>query len=154
MVKWCRTIPIAIGTAGVDGMPVKALYEYLTNNRERIESALREGKYLPQAILGVEIPKSNGGERLLGIPTVVDRLLQQAVGQVIALRFEMEFEDYSYGFRPNRNAQQAVLKAQEYINSGYCHIVDIDLKNFFDEIANHHIKFKGTKVLWRILSDH
>ena len=63
------------GSAGVDGMPVKALYEYLTNNRERIESALREGKYLPQAILGVEIPKSNGGERLLGIPTVVDRLL-------------------------------------------------------------------------------
>ena len=84
--------------------------------------------------MGVEIPKSNGKTRLLGIPTVTDRLLQQAVGQVIAIKFEMEFEDYSYGFRPNRNAQQAVLKAQEYINSGYHHIVDIDLKTFFDEV--------------------
>jgi len=122
------------GSAGVDGMPVSELYHYLTTNRERIESKLRKGKYLPQAILGVEIPKSNGKTRLLGIPTVIDRLLQQAVGQVIAIKFEMEFEDYSYGFRPNRNAQQAVLKAQEYINSGYQHIVDIDLRSFFDEV--------------------
>jgi RNA-directed DNA polymerase len=122
------------GSAGVDGMSVKELYKYLSENRERIESELRQGKYLPQAILGVEIPKSNGKTRLLGIPTVADRLLQQAVGQVIAIMFEMEFEDSSYGFRPNRNAQQAVLKAQEYINSGYQHIVDIDLKSFFDEV--------------------
>ena len=122
------------GSAGVDGMSVKELYKYLFENRERIESELRQGTYLPQAILGVEIPKSNGKTRLLGIPTVADRLLQQAVGQVIAVSFEMEFEDSSYGFRPNRNAQQAVLKAQEYINSGYSHIVDIDLKSFFDEV--------------------
>ena len=122
------------GSAGMDGMPVKDLYAYLTNNRERIESELRQGKYLPQAIRGVAIPKSNGKTRLLGIPTVADRMLQQAVAQVIALKFEMEFEEYSYGFRPNRNAQQAVLKAQEYINSGYSHIVDIDLKTFFDEV--------------------
>jgi group II intron reverse transcriptase/maturase len=122
------------GSAGVDGMSVNDLYQHLTKNRERIESELRQGKYLPQAILGVEIPKSNGKTRLLGIPTVTDRLLQQAVAQVIAIRFEMDFEDYSYGFRPNRNAQQAVLKAQEYINAGYHHIVDIDLKSFFDEV--------------------
>jgi RNA-directed DNA polymerase len=122
------------GSAGMDGMPVKDLYTYLTNNRERIESELRQGKYLPQPIRGVEIPKGNGKTRLLGIPTVADRMLQQAVAQVTALKFEMEFEDYSYGFRPNRNAQQAVLKAQEYINSGYSHIVDIDLKTFFDEV--------------------
>lgn len=122
------------GSAGVDGMSVKELYEHLINNRHRIESELRKGTYLPQPILGVAIPKSNGKTRLLGIPTVTDRLLQQAVGQVIAMKFEMEFGDYSYGFRPNRNAQQAVLKAQEYINSGYQHIVDIDLKNFFDEV--------------------
>jgi len=122
------------GSAGVDGMPLKELYKYLTNNWERIGSELRQGRYLPQSILGSERLKSNGKSRLLGIPTVVDRLLQQAVGQVIAIRFEMEFEDYSYGFRPNRNAQQAVLKAQEYINSGYRHIVDIDLKSFFDEV--------------------
>jgi len=122
------------GAAGVDGMSVNKLYEYLTINREGIETELQEGTYLPKPILGVAIPKSNGKTRLLGIPTVVDRLLQQAVGQVIAIKFEMEFEDYSYGFRPNRNAQQAVMKAQEYINSGYRHIVDIDLKNFFDEV--------------------
>jgi group II intron reverse transcriptase/maturase len=122
------------GSAGVDGMTVKELYDYLTKNRERTETELRQGKYSPSAILGVERPKGNGKTRLLGIPTVVDRLLQQAVGQVIAVKFEVEFEDYSYGFRPNRNAQQAVQKAQEYINSGYRHIVDIDLKSFFDEV--------------------
>jgi len=122
------------GSAGVDGMSAKELYAHLTKNRERIESEIREKKYLPQPILGVEIPKSNGKTRLLGIPTVTDRLLQQAVGQIIAIKFEMEFEDYSYGFRPNRSAQQAVLKALDNINSGYTCIVDIDLKNFFDEV--------------------
>jgi group II intron reverse transcriptase/maturase len=122
------------GSAGLDGMNVSELYDYLSKNRERLETELREGKYLPQAILGVAIPKSNGKTRLLGIPTVVDRLLQQATGQVIAIRFEMEFEDYSYGFRPSRNAQQAVQKSLEYINAGYTHIVDIDLKSFFDEV--------------------
>lgn len=122
------------GSGGIDKMSVYDLYEYLTKNRERIESEIRQGKYLPPPIRGKPISKGNGKTRLLGIPTVLDRLLQQAVAQVIAIKFEMEFEDYSYGFRPNRNAQQAVLKAQEYINSGYQHIVDIDLKNFFDEV--------------------
>jgi group II intron reverse transcriptase/maturase len=122
------------GSAGVDGMSVKELKNYLSDNRERIETEIRQGKYLPQAIRGVEIPKSSGKTRLLGIPTVTDRLLQQAVGQIIAIKFEIEFDDQSYGFRPNRNAQQAVLKAQQYINDGYSHIVDIDLKSFFDEV--------------------
>jgi RNA-directed DNA polymerase len=97
------------GSAGADGMPVNELYAHLTKNRQRIESEIRQGKYLPKPILGVEIPKSNGKTRLLGIPTITDRLLQQAVGQAIAIKFEVDFEDYSYGFRPNRNAQQAVL---------------------------------------------
>lgn len=122
------------GSAGVDGMQVKDLSEHLKIIREQIESEIRQGRYLPQAILGVAIPKSKGKTRLLGIPTVTDRLLQQATGQVIAAYFEVDFEDHSYGFRPNRNAQQAVLKAQEYINAGYNHIVDIDLKSFFDEV--------------------
>src|SRR5574344_159945 len=122
------------GSAGVDRMPVSELYDHLTKNRESIEQSLLNGTYLPQPILGVEIPKSNGKRRLLGVPTVVDRMLQQAVGQVLANRFEMEFEDYSYGFRPNKNALQAVLKALEYINNGYQDIVDIDLKSFFDEV--------------------
>jgi RNA-directed DNA polymerase len=122
------------GSAGKDGMPVKELYAYLRENRESIESELRQGKYRPQPIRGVAIPKNNGKTRLLGIPTVVDRMLQQAVAQVIGIKFEMDFEDYSYGFRPNRNAQRAVLKAQEYINSGHQYIIDIDLKSFFDEV--------------------
>jgi RNA-directed DNA polymerase len=122
------------GSAGVDGMTVRELYSHLTKNRAEIEKALREGKYLPQPILGAEVRKSNGKIRLLGIPTVTDRILQQAVGQIIAIKFEMEFEDFNYGFRPNRKAQQAVLKAQEYINAGYIHIVEIDLKTFFDEV--------------------
>jgi RNA-directed DNA polymerase len=134
VMKAYRQVLSNKGSAGVDGMTVKELYSFLTNNRNRIESELRQGKYLPQAILGVEISKGKGKTRLLGIPTVGDRLLQQAVGQVIAIKFEMEFEDYSYGFRPNHNAQQAVIKAMEYINSGYQHIVDIDLKTFFDEV--------------------
>jgi RNA-directed DNA polymerase len=87
------------GSAGVDGMTVKELYVHLTKNREQIVSGIRGNRYLPQAILGVEIPKSNGKVRLLGVPTVTDRLLQQAVGQILAIKFEMEFEDYSYGFR-------------------------------------------------------
>lgn len=122
------------GSAGVDGMQINELLEHLKLNRDSIVQAVSNGSYLPQAILGVAIPKSNGKTRLLGIPTVTDRLLQQAVHQVIMPLFEVEFQPFSYGFRPNRNAQQAVQKAQEYINEGYQHIVDIDLKNFFDEI--------------------
>jgi len=134
MMRAYRQVVSNKGSAGIDGMAVTELYAHLTRNREQLESDTREGKYQPQAILGVEIPKSNGKSRLLGVSTATDRMLQQAVGQVLAIKFEIEFEDYSYGFRPNRNAQQAVLKAQEYINSGYQHIVDIDLKNFFDEV--------------------
>ena len=122
------------GSAGVDGMSVNELYEYLNHNRESLEQSLLDGTYLPQAILGVEIPKSEGKVRLLGVPTVIDRMLQQCVGQILANRFETTFEDYSYGFRPNKNAQQAILKAQEYINAGYQDIVDIDLQGFFDEV--------------------
>jgi len=136
MMRAYRQVVSNKGSAGVDGMSVKELYAYLAKNRDQIAFDVRNGKYLPQAIRGVAIPKSNGKKRLLGVPTVVDRLLQQAVGQVLAIKFEMEFEDYSYGFRPNRNAQQAVVKAQQYINAGYTHIVDIDLKSFFDEV-NH-----------------
>ena len=130
----CQQVMSNKGSAGVDGMSVKELYQHLERNRDRIATAVRNGKYLPQPILGVEIPKSNGKKRLLGIPTVTDRLLQQAVSQVIMPKFELEFKAHSYGFRPNRNAHQAVLQAQKNINEGYQHIVDIDLKNFFDEV--------------------
>lgn len=122
------------GSAGVDGMSVKELSDHLHKNRDKLVSDVCNGKYLPQTILGVAIPKSNGKIRLLGIPTVTDRWLQQAVHQAIMPLFEAEFKKHSYGFRPNRNAQQAVQQAQTNINEGHQHIVDIDLKNFFDEV--------------------
>jgi len=127
------------GSAGVDHMPVTKLSELLAIDKEELTATVRSGKYWPQPILGVEIPKGNGKYRLLGIPTVTDRLLQQAVLQVINARFEFEFSDSSFGFRPNRNAQQAVLKAQNYINEGFQYIVDIDLKTFFDEVDHCYL---------------
>ena len=134
MLKAYRQVLSNKGSAGVDGMSVYELSEHLQENRDKIVTSVCNGKYLPQPILGIEIPKANGKKRLLGIPTVTDRLLQQAVSQVVAPKFETEFKEFSYGFRPERNAHQAVQQSQQYINEGYQHIVDIDLKNFFDEV--------------------
>lgn len=134
MLKAYRQVMMNAGSSGVDGMPVNALSKHLKENRDKIMASMANGNYLPQAILGVETPKSNGKHRLLGIPTVTDRLLQQAVAQVIGPVFELDFKEHSYGFRPNRNAHQAVQQAQKNIHEGYGHIVDIDLKNFFDEV--------------------
>jgi group II intron reverse transcriptase/maturase len=163
MRKACRKVWSNKGSAGIDGMPAQELTGYLDikketllfaiegtsqkdettmneritafeKKREQIVQALLSGNYQAQVIKGVEIPKENGKKRLLGIPTVTDRMLQQAVHQVIYPLFEIEFKTGSYGFRPNRNAHQAVLAAQKHINEGFCHIVDIDLKTFFDEV--------------------
>jgi group II intron reverse transcriptase/maturase len=122
------------GSAGVDGMGVRELKQHICTNREAIVLSIINGQYLPQPILGVHIPKSKGKSRLLGIPTVTERWLQQAIAQTITLLFEFEFKDHSYGFRPNKNAHQCVQQSQQYINEGYNHIVEIDLKSFFDEV--------------------
>jgi RNA-directed DNA polymerase len=122
------------GSAGVDGVSVNALKDFVRMNREQIAHAMKEGDYRPQPILGVSIPKSNGKTRLLGIPTTGDRWLQQCVAQAITSKFEFDFKPHSYGFRPGKNTQQCVLQSQQYINDGYSHIVDIDLKSFFDEV--------------------
>ena len=122
------------GSAGVDGMQVSELKQHIRKEREAIVLSIINGRYLPQPILGVHIPKSNGKTRLLGIPTVTDRWLQQAIAQTITSLFEFEFKDHSYGFRPNKNAHQCIQQSQQYINDGYRHIVDIDLKGFFDEV--------------------
>jgi group II intron reverse transcriptase/maturase len=127
------------GSAGVDHMPVTKLTELMSIDKDELSKSVRSGDYLPQAILGVEIPKGNGKMRLLGIPTVTDRLLQQAVLQIITARFEFEFSDYSYGFRPNKSLHQAVMRAHGYINGGYQYIVDIDLKTFFDEVDHCYL---------------
>lgn len=134
LTRACIHVSQNKGSAGVDNMPVKVLLEYLRKNRDTIVQQVLCNNYLPQAIKGVSIPKSNGKTRLLGVPTVIDRMLQQAVSQVMTARFEFEFKEHSYGFRPNRNAHQAVIQAQKNIHEGYQHIIDIDLQNFFDEV--------------------
>lgn len=134
----CKQVVSNKGSAGIDGMTVKELPYYFKSNRKELCEKIRSDKYFAQAILGVEIPKENGKKRLLGIPTVVDRLLQQAVHQIISPMFEVEFTEHSYGFRPDRNAHQAILQAQKYIHEGRNYIVDIDLKSFFDEV-DHEI---------------
>jgi len=130
MHRACAHVMQNKGSAGVDGMPLKQLPCYVREHREETVVRIENGTYLPDPIKGVPIPKSNGKTRLLGVPTVVDRWLQQCVAQAIAPRFEFGFTEYSYGFRPQKNAHQCLLKAQQYINEGYQHIVDIDLKSF------------------------
>jgi retron-type reverse transcriptase len=115
-------------------MSVKELKAYLDKNREELSDMIHKGEYFPQAIRGKEISKGNGKKRLLGIPTVVDRMLQQAVCQAIMPQYEYMFSVYSFGFRPEHNTHQAIGKALGYIHSGYQNIVDIDLKGFFDEV--------------------
>ena len=124
------------GGGGVDGMQVTELKEYMQEHQEEIVKSIRNGTYTPQPVKGVKIPKSSGGTRLLGIPTVIDRLLQQAVHQVLSSVYELEFSDYSYAFRPNKGAHKAIIQALSYVNSGYQDIIDLDLKSFFD-IVNH-----------------
>jgi RNA-directed DNA polymerase len=127
------------GAAGVDNMTVGQLRSYLREHWLRIKEELLAGSYQPQPVLKVEIPKPGGqGMRMLGIPTVVDRLLQQALHQVLSPLFEPHFSGSSYGFRPQRSAQQAVLKAREYVREGRRWVVDIDLEKFFDRV-NHDL---------------
>jgi len=124
------------GAPGVDGMAVTELGDYLKVHWFRHRQELLEGSYKPQPVRKVEIPKPGGGKRQLGIPTVLDRLIQQALHQVLSPVFEPGFSESSYGFRPGRNAGQAVLQAREYVEAGHRWVVDIDLEAFFDRV-NH-----------------
>lgn len=124
------------GAEGVDGMKYTELGEHLEENGGNIREQLRTRKYKPQPVRRVEIPKSNGGTRELGVPTVTDRFVQQAIAQVLTPIYEERFHNHSYGFRPKRYAQQAILKALETMNDGYDWVVDIDLERFFDTV-NH-----------------
>ncbi len=137
LLKARRQVEKNKGSSGVDRMPVSQLKHHLELNRDAILTSILNDSYVPQPILGVVIPKGQGKARQLGVPSVTDRMLQQAASQVIAPKFELEFKDHSYGFRPQKNAHQAVLQSQKYINEGYQHIVDIDLKNFFDEVEHY-----------------
>ena len=122
------------GAAGIDGMKVEELRDYMNANWPSIKQSILERSYRPAPVRRVEIPKPNGGVRKLGIPTAVDRTLQQSIVQILTPIFETEFQENSYGFRPGRSCEQAVLKLLEYLNEGYEWIVDIDLEKFFDNV--------------------
>src|ERR1051325_4815381 len=124
------------GNAGMDGMTVQQLPEFLKQHWPAIREQLLSGTYEPQPVKRVEIPKPDGGVRKLGIPTVLDRFIQQAVMQVLQGRWDRTFSDHSYGFRPGRSAHQAVEQAQQYIAEGYRWCVDLDLEKFFDRVSH------------------
>lgn len=124
------------GSHGIDGMTVDKLLQYLKEHGQELRQTLLEGRYKPQPVRRVEIPKPDGGKRLLGIPTVMDRVIQQAIAQILIPIYENKFSDNSYGFRPLRSAKQAAEKCRQYINAGYTWAVDIDLEKYFDTI-NH-----------------
>lgn len=124
------------GAAGVDGMEVNELSAYIRSHKVELVESLLSGSYRPQSVLGVEIPKASGGKRMLGIPTVIDRLIQQAIHQVLEPLFEPLFSDSSYGFRPKRSAHMALRAARNHVDTGRVWVVDIDLAKYFDQV-NH-----------------
>lgn len=126
------------GAAGIDGMTVEEMLPYLKEHRDELLESLWKGKYKPKAVRRVEIPKPDGGKRMLGVPTVIDRMIQQAIVQVLQPMYEKKFSDSSYGFRPKRSAQMAINKALEYYKEGYTSVVDLDLAKYFDTV-NHDI---------------
>ena len=122
------------GVGGVDGVTVQELEKYMQENWNCIKEQIRTRTYKPQPVKRVEIPKPNGGVRKLGIPTVIDRVIEQAITQILTPIFEPIFSDFSYGFRPNRRCEQAIVKLLGYFNDGYLWVVDIDLEKFFDNV--------------------
>jgi RNA-directed DNA polymerase len=136
-----RQVKANKGSPGVDGMTVGGIKDYLKQHWPAIREQLLNGTYEPKPVRRVEIPKPDGGVRKLGIPTVLDRFIQQAVMQVLQRRWDRTFSDHSYGFRPGRSAHQAVAQAQRYIAEGYGWCVDLDLEKFFDRV--NHDKLMG-----------
>jgi len=144
------------GSPGVDGMTVSDLPGYLKQHWLAIREQLLSGAYVPQPVKRVEIPKPDGGVRKLGIPTVLDRFIQQAVMQVLQRRWDRTFSEHSYGFRPGRSAHRAVMQAQHYIAAGYRWVVDLDLEKFFDRVNHDKLMAKiaervGDKRLLKLI---
>ena len=137
------------GSGGIDGMNTEGLLPYLREHGSELVASLREGTYKPNPVRRVEIPKANGKKRGLGIPTVVDRVVQQAISQVLEVLYEPQFSETSYGFRPHRGAHKALLKCGEYIEQGYVFTVDMDLEKFFDTVSHS----KLIEVLSRTVKD-
>ena len=137
------------GSHGVDRMEVEHLLQYLKDHGNELRKNILEGKYRPKPVLRVEIPKDNGQKRQLGIPTVVDRVVQQAIQQVLSPIYEPKFSETSYGFRPNRSAHDALKKCKEYANEGFTYVVDMDLEKFFDTVS----QAKMVEILSRTIKD-
>jgi len=157
-VAWAQ-VKANAGAAGVDGRSVARSAEMLKTHKEEILARLGAGRYRPEAVKAVEIAKADGGRRRLGIPTVLDRVIQQAIHQQLGPLWETEFSDHSYGFRPKRSAHDAVRAAQAHIRAGKSWVVDIDLKSFFDHVNHdrlmHHIGRKvRDKRLLRLIGDY
>jgi len=137
------------GSGGIDKMGVESLRDYLVDNKEKLIQSILDGSYRPNPVRRVEIPKENGKKRALGIPTVVDRVIQQAIAQILSPVYEKQFSPNSYGFRPGRNAHQALNKCRNYITDGYKYAVDMDLEKFFDTVNQS----KLIEVLSRTVKD-
>jgi len=137
------------GACGVDGMGTDGLLAYLTNHKDELLESILNGRYHPNPVRGVEIPKDNGKKRQLGIPTVVDRVIQQAIAQILSPLFEKQFSATSYGFRPKRSAHQAIRKCQKFIDEGNIYAIDMDLEKFFDTVNQS----KLVEVLSRTIKD-
>lgn len=147
--KAYRRVKSNIGAGGVDEMEVESLLPYLIAHKEELLESILEGRYHPNPVRRVEIPKDNGQKRMLGIPTVVDRFIQQSMAQVLSPVFEKQFSATSYGFRPNRSAHDALMKCREYITDGYRYAIDMDLEKFFDTVNQS----KLIEVLSRTVKD-
>ena len=135
------------GAAGIDGIGFLDFASEVRAKWPLIKSQLEKGEYRPQAVKGVKIPKANGGVRLLGIPTYMDRMIQQAISQVLSGIYDREFSANSYGFRAEKNVHQALEKAKEYINAGYSHVVDLDLEQFFDRVNHDYLMNELSKKI-------
>ena len=136
LLKACDQVYKNKGASGIDGITVDMLYPYFYEHKEEIKEQIRNRKYKPSPVRRVYIPKDNGDKRGLGIPTVIDRVIQQAIVQVLTPIYEKQFSETSYGFRPGRSCEMAIVKLLEYFNDGYTWIVDIDLQKFFDTVCH------------------
>ena len=146
-----RRVKANKGSAGVDRMTVDEITDYLKQRWPAIREQLLSGTYEPKPVRRVEIPKPDGGVRKLGIPTVLDRFIQQAVMQVLQKRWDPTFSNHSYGFRPGRSAHQAVAQAQQYIARGYGWVVDLDLEKFFDRVNHEKLNLSKPIMAFRVL---
>ena len=138
------------GSPGIDGMKVEELPEYLKRNWPKIRARLEKGTYRPKPVKRVEIPKPGGGIRQLGIPTVLDRFIQQALLQVLQREWDATFSEHSHGFRPERSAHHAIEESQKYLLDGYLWVVDMDLEKFFDRVVHYKVMSEVRKRV----SDH